>query len=245
MPGVQKPHCSALRSTNAACRSAISPVSARPSMVTTSAPSACTASIRQPRTTTPSTRTEQAPQMPCSQPRCAAGEAQLDAQEIDQVLAHRHRARHALAVDGERYGHGLLLAHAAARPFRRRGSSARRVSTRCRCRRILALPCGLDIGSRSSARAAAAASPAAPSSRLPTNGCERTCGERRPVLAGEVGEPRRPPRRRPRSPDGRRRRRWRNRRAGARAPGTPRRSRRSCTGISASTSSSSGLRAVS
>ena len=79
--------------TNASCRSAISPVSVRPSMVTTSPPSACTASIRQPRTTAPSTRTEQAPQTPCSQPEMRAGEAELGAQEVDEMLAHRHRAR--------------------------------------------------------------------------------------------------------------------------------------------------------
>ena len=37
-------------------------------MVSTRAPSHCTASIRQPRTIAPSTRTVQAPQTPCSQP---------------------------------------------------------------------------------------------------------------------------------------------------------------------------------
>ena len=70
MPGVQKPHCSALRSRNAACRSAISPLSDSPSMVSTDASCACTASIRQERTISPLTRTVQAPQTPCSQPTC-------------------------------------------------------------------------------------------------------------------------------------------------------------------------------
>ena len=52
----------------AACRSATSPLSDSPSMVCMLAPCACTASIRQDRTMSPSTRTVQAPQTPCSQP---------------------------------------------------------------------------------------------------------------------------------------------------------------------------------
>ena len=70
LPGVQKPHCSALRSRNAACRSAISPLSDNPSMVSTDALCACTASIRQERTISPLTRTVHAPHTPCSQPTC-------------------------------------------------------------------------------------------------------------------------------------------------------------------------------
>ena len=37
-----------------------------------------------------------------------AGEAEFGAQEIDEVLAHGHGARHPLAVDGEADRHGLL-----------------------------------------------------------------------------------------------------------------------------------------
>ena len=68
MPGVQYPHCSALRATNSRCRSAMALRSVSPSMVSTMAPSACTASIRQLRTERPSIMTLQAPQTPCSQP---------------------------------------------------------------------------------------------------------------------------------------------------------------------------------
>ena len=101
MPGVQKPHCSALRATNAACRSAISPVSVSPSMVTTSAPSACTASIRQPRTTAPSTRTEQAPHTPCSQPRCEPVRPRSVRRKSTRCWRTGTDARDALAVDGQ------------------------------------------------------------------------------------------------------------------------------------------------
>ena len=67
MPGVQKPHCSPWCSWNASW-SGWSAVRRRPSTVMTSAPSAWTASIRQERTASPSTRTVHAPQTPCSQP---------------------------------------------------------------------------------------------------------------------------------------------------------------------------------
>ena len=56
-------------------------------MVSTVAPSHCTASIRQPRTISPSTRTVQAPQTPCSQPTWLPVSAKIVAQEIDQRLA--------------------------------------------------------------------------------------------------------------------------------------------------------------
>ena len=70
MPGVQNPHWSAFSARKACCRSAIAPLSARPSIVSTRQPSAWAASIRQPRTGAPSTRTVHAPQTPCSQPTC-------------------------------------------------------------------------------------------------------------------------------------------------------------------------------
>ncbi len=54
-----------------ACCSTDSPSSGvRPSTVVTSQPLACTANIRQERAVRPSTSTVQAPQTPCSQPRC-------------------------------------------------------------------------------------------------------------------------------------------------------------------------------
>ncbi len=94
MPGVQKPHCSALRATNASCRSAISSVSVTPSMVSTRAPSHCTASMRQPRTTAPSTRTLQAPQHAVLAADMAAGERQRPrAGNPPASCAHRRRAR--------------------------------------------------------------------------------------------------------------------------------------------------------
>ena len=80
-------------------------------MVSTVAPSHCTASIRQPRTISPSTRTVQAPQTPCSQPTWLPVSAQVLAQEIDQRLARLDAFGDALAVDGERDVEGVL-AHA-------------------------------------------------------------------------------------------------------------------------------------
>src|SRR2546427_7043439 len=68
MPGVQKPHCRPWCSRNASCSGWSTPSRIRPSMVTSSAPSACTASIRHERAASPLTRIVQAPQMPCSQP---------------------------------------------------------------------------------------------------------------------------------------------------------------------------------
>ena len=70
-------------------------------MVSTVAPSHCTASIRQPRTISPSTRTVQAPQTPCSQPTWLPVSAQILAQEIDQRLARLDALGDRLAVDGE------------------------------------------------------------------------------------------------------------------------------------------------
>ena len=66
-----------------------------PSMVSTDAPRACTASIRQPRTMSPSSRTVQAPQTPCSQPTWVpVVSAEVLAQEIrESCAAHRARRR--------------------------------------------------------------------------------------------------------------------------------------------------------
>ena len=70
-PGVQKPHWSPWHSVKACCTADRVPSgSARPSTVVISAPSALTASSRQERTGTPSSRIVQAPQTPCSHPTC-------------------------------------------------------------------------------------------------------------------------------------------------------------------------------
>ena len=70
-PGVQNPHCNPWQSANACCTGDSVPSgSVSPSTVVISALSALTASIRQDRVATPSTRTVHAPQTPCSQPTC-------------------------------------------------------------------------------------------------------------------------------------------------------------------------------
>ena len=68
MPGVQKPHWRPWCSWKAACIGCIVVPSASPSMVVTSQPSACTASIVQLFTDSPSTSTVHAPQLDVSQP---------------------------------------------------------------------------------------------------------------------------------------------------------------------------------
>ncbi len=70
-------------------------------MVSTVAPSHCTASIRQPRTISPLTRMVQAPQTPCSQPTWLPVSAKIVAHEIDQRLARLDALADALAVDGQ------------------------------------------------------------------------------------------------------------------------------------------------
>src|SRR5688572_6420181 len=68
MPGVQMPHCEPLSSRNVRCKGCSSLPLAMPSMVSTSAPSASTASTRHEQTMTPSIMTVQAPQSPVPQP---------------------------------------------------------------------------------------------------------------------------------------------------------------------------------
>src|SRR5579884_2671617 len=70
MPGVQKPHCRPCWSQNACWIGCSSAPFASPSTVSSSAPSACTANIRQERTVRPFIKIVQAPQTPCSQPTC-------------------------------------------------------------------------------------------------------------------------------------------------------------------------------
>ena len=70
MPGVQNPHCNACSRLKAARSStAISSLSS-PSMVVTSAPPQAPAKVMHERTGSPSTSSVQAPQTPCSHPRC-------------------------------------------------------------------------------------------------------------------------------------------------------------------------------
>ena len=92
MPEVQKPHCSALRATKACCRSRIAPVRLSPSMVSTLPPSACTASVRQPRTVRPFELDGAGAADAVLAAQVAALEAEGFAQEIHQVRAWRHAA---------------------------------------------------------------------------------------------------------------------------------------------------------
>ena len=80
---------------------------ARPSTVVTSAPSAWTASIRHERTGSPSSRTVQAPQTPCSQPTCVPvrpsswrrkSDEQQARLDLARVLAAVHRATRSRAA---------------------------------------------------------------------------------------------------------------------------------------------------
>src|SRR4051812_28654166 len=68
MPGVQKPHWRAWHSWKAACTACRVPPSARPSMVVTSCPLACTARTLHDFTLRPSRWTVHAPQLLVSQP---------------------------------------------------------------------------------------------------------------------------------------------------------------------------------
>ena len=92
-----------------------------PSIVSTRQPSAWAASIRQPRTSAPSTRTVHAPHTPCSQPTCEPVSSQLVAEEVDEVLARLDLARDRRAVDGQRDLH----ARASTSRLTTRASSTR------------------------------------------------------------------------------------------------------------------------
>src|SRR5512145_432780 len=70
-PGVQKPHCSPWCSTNARWIGCSSPSRDKSSIVVTSRPSACRASMLQLFTARPSSRTVHAPHWLVSQPMCA------------------------------------------------------------------------------------------------------------------------------------------------------------------------------
>ena len=115
MPGVQKPHCSALRSTNACLQvrdlaglgQALDGDDLGPVGLHGQHQAAAHHRAIHPH------RAGAADAVLAAQMR--TGEAELDAQEIDEMLTYGHHAGDALAVDGERNCHRLLVAHAAAR----------------------------------------------------------------------------------------------------------------------------------
>src|SRR2546427_6660681 len=87
MPGVQKPHCRPWHSLKAACMGCRPPsISASPSMVRTSQPSACTASMAQDLTAWPSTMTVQAPHWLVSQPTCRSEEHTSELQSQSNLV---------------------------------------------------------------------------------------------------------------------------------------------------------------
>ncbi len=118
MPGVQKPHCSAFFSWKAFCSRASSPESLRPSMVSTRQPFACTASIRQPRTISPSTRTRAGAAHAVLAAGVRAGQAEFLAQEIDQVLARLHAPADLGAIDRQRDVESVFHARSSRMPAR-------------------------------------------------------------------------------------------------------------------------------
>ena len=104
MPGVQKPHCSALRRDEGLLQVGDLAASDTPSMVSTSAPAHCTASMRQPRTVTPSSRTVQAPHTPCSQPTWLPVSPSRSRRKSTRFCAHVDGLVHLLAVHRQRDG---------------------------------------------------------------------------------------------------------------------------------------------
>ncbi len=143
MPGVQYPHCSALRSRKAACRSAISPLSDRPSMVSTDVPCVCTASIRQARTISSFTRTVQAPQTPCSQPTCVPVRCRCSRRKSARLSRGKTCASTRSPLTSSETGYG---SRHAALPLQRSGRPSsvdmqRANNTFARCRRMEAVAC--------------------------------------------------------------------------------------------------------
>ena len=155
MAGVQKPHCSALRRRNASCRSAMSPESDTPSMVSTFAPSHCTASVRQPRTISPSTRTVQAPHTPCSQPTWLPVSPSVSRTKSTSVV--RGSTDSATASPFTVMRISSMLMRAAPRAVSRRAAAARRRDASSPRR----LPGCRSAGSRSSALTASSTEPSA------------------------------------------------------------------------------------
>ncbi len=105
--------------------------SSSPSIVVTSAPSACTASIRHERAETPSTSTVHEPQTPCSQPRCVPVRPSSSRRKSASVRRSSTCHRALDTVDGEARPRTLTAsppAVRAARARRRRGGGSRRVA---------------------------------------------------------------------------------------------------------------------
>src|SRR5437868_6246337 len=86
-PGPQKPHCSEPFSSNAFWMGWRRSCVASPSIVRTSRPSACPASIRHEFTSLPSTITVQAPQSPTSQPSLAPVRLKLSRRSLRSVVS--------------------------------------------------------------------------------------------------------------------------------------------------------------
>ena len=127
---MQKPHCTAPLSRNAAWSGESTPPSARPSTVRISEPSASTARTRQESTVRPSTITVQAPHSPTRQHSLAPVRAEVVAQDVEQRVVRGHADRATVPIDGDLDGD--VRDHAGS-PIARRSravASARRPSTR-------------------------------------------------------------------------------------------------------------------
>ena len=219
-PGVQNPHWKAKLSMNACCSGCRVSPSARPSMVMTSAPSACTASMRHERTRLAVHEHRARAAHAVLAPEVGAGELELLAEEVGERRPDFGGRRPRRAVDGELdrlVDHRCALSAAVV--------SVRRTVTAARCVRYAADPCTSVPGSRSAIAVCAAAAQrlgrrlgtdelrfggrahGAARRRHPSRRCDcRRCGRRRRARAW------------------RRRRRGRSRRGGAadlleRAPG--------------------------
>ena len=131
---------------NACCRSAISPVSDTPSMVSTRAPSHCTASIRQPRTITPSTPHRAGAADAVLAADMAAGERESRrAGNRPASCAHRRVSRTCLAVHRDADVVDALAHDRASISWR----ATRRSSTPARCFLTAPVACTSSGGSRS------------------------------------------------------------------------------------------------
>ena len=92
MPGVQKPHCRAWCRRKLSCSRDRPAAGEMPSMVVTAAPSAWTASIRQPRMASPSKSTRAGAADAMLAAEMGAGQIELVAQRFGEALARLDRA---------------------------------------------------------------------------------------------------------------------------------------------------------
>ena len=135
-PGVQNPHCWACASGRPAARGARRSPVAMPSTVTTSAPSACTASIRHERALAPSTSTVHEPHTPCPHPTLVPVSPRSSRSRSTSSLRGSTPTRCSDAVDGQLDDREIGVGVHVAPPARRTASaSARRTATRPRLRR--------------------------------------------------------------------------------------------------------------